>query len=82
MWRHQMWRHYNAITWSPHNFALYQAELSDVFFWYFREDIPKSGATLSDLIMNTSTVLTPMFNLGKARRESTQRKEKYNTVIF
>jgi hypothetical protein len=49
---------------------------------YFREDIPKSGATLSDLIMNTSTVLTPMFNLGKARRESTQRKEKYNIVIF
>ncbi|XP_028417689.1 uncharacterized protein LOC114542142 [Dendronephthya gigantea] len=40
------------------------------------EDIPKSGATISDLIMNSSVTLTPMFNLGKARRESTQRKEK------
>ncbi len=43
---------------------------------YFREEMPKNGATISDLIMNSSVTLTPMFNLGKARRESSQRKEK------
>ena len=45
----------------------------------FREEIPKSGTTISDLIMNSSITLTPMFNLSKARRESSQRKEKYES---
>ena len=48
---------------------------------HFREDIPKSGATLSDIIMNTSITLAPMFNLSKARRESSQRKEKYESNL-
>lgn len=61
----------------------YTSYTINIFCPHFSEDIPKSGTTISDLIMNSSVTLTPMFNLGKARRESTQRKEKYvNPVVY